>query len=97
MVTKNCVNIGLDNGLLPEPVLTYHKSSENHLRAISQLRLNYQFIKLDWKLLNSHIRHSRAGRALLCWRKEWGRLSVQLASAVQVPMHSVAYMYIDSY
>ena len=46
---------------------------------------------------NSHIRHSRAGRALLCWKKEWGRLWVQLASAVQVPMHSVAYMYIDSY
>ena len=46
---------------------------------------------------NSHIRHSRAGRALLPWRKECGRLWVQLASAVQAPMHSVAYMYIDSY
>ena len=48
-------------------------------------------------LLNSHIRHSRAGRALLRWRKECGRLWVQLASAVKAPMHSVAYMYIDSY
>ena len=46
---------------------------------------------------NSHIRHSRAGRALLRWRKECGRLWVQLASAVQALMHSVAYMYIDSY
>ena len=46
---------------------------------------------------NSHIRHSRAGRAFLRWRKECGRLWVQLASAVQAPMHSVAYMYIDSY
>ena len=46
---------------------------------------------------NSHIRHSRAGRALLRWRKECGRLWVQLASAVQAPIHSVAYMYIDSY
>ena len=47
--------------------------------------------------MNSHIRHSRAGRAHLRWRKECGRLWVQLASAVQAPMHSVAYMYIDSY
>ena len=39
---------------------------------------------------NSHIRHTR-------WRKECGRLWVQLASTVQAPMHSVAYMYIDSY
>ena len=46
---------------------------------------------------NSHIRHSRACRALLRWRKECGRLWVQLASAVQAPMHSVAYMCIDSY
>ena len=46
---------------------------------------------------NSHIRHSRAGRALLRWRKECGRLWVQLASAAQAPMHSVAYMYIDPY
>ena len=36
-----------------------------------------------YKVRNSHIRHSRAGRALLCWRKERGRLWVQLASAVQ--------------
>ena len=42
---------------------------------------------------NSHIRHSRAGRALLRWRKECGRLWVQLASAVQAPMHSVAYVH----
>ena len=48
-------------------------------------------------LINSHIRHSRAGRALLRWRKVCGRLWVQLTSAVQAPMHSVAYMYIDSY
>ena len=47
--------------------------------------------------INSHIRHSRAGRALLRWRKECGRLWVQLASAVQAPMHSVAYMYIHCY
>ena len=48
-------------------------------------------------MCNSHIRHSRAGHALLRWRKECGRLWVQLASAVQAPIHSVAYMYIDSY
>ena len=46
---------------------------------------------------NSHIRHSRPGRALLRWTKECGRLWVQLASAVQAPIHSVAYTYIDSY
>ena len=46
---------------------------------------------------NSHIRHSCAGRALLRWRKVCRRLWVQLTSAVQAPMHSVAYMYIDSY
>ena len=46
---------------------------------------------------NSHIRHLRAGRALLRWRKECGRLWVQLASAVQAPIHSVTYMYTDSY
>ena len=66
--------------------------------------VNGRVIILEWlKLLldllpcNSHIRHSRAGRALLRWRKECGRLWVQLASAVQAPMHSVAYMYIHSY
>ena len=48
-------------------------------------------------LINSHIRHSCAGRALLRWRKECGRLWVQLARAAQAPMHIVAYMYIDSY
>ena len=50
-----------------------------------------------WVNVNSHIRHSRAGRALLRWRKECGRLWVQLASGVQAPIHSVAYMYIDWY
>ena len=57
--------------------------------VVSQLYFTFAF--------NSHIRHSRAGRAFLRWRKECGRLWVQLASAVQAPMHSVAYMYIDSY
>ena len=47
--------------------------------------------------VNSHIRHSRAGRALLRWRKECGRIWVQLASAAQAPIHSVAYMYTASY
>ena len=47
--------------------------------------------------INSHIRHSRAGRALLRWRKECGWLWVQLASAVQPPIHNVAYMYIDCF
>ena len=47
--------------------------------------------------INSHIRHSRAGRALLRWRKECGRLWVQLVSGVQAPIHSVAYMFIDCY
>ena len=46
---------------------------------------------------NSHIRHSCAGRALLRWRKECGRLWAQLARAAQAPIHIVAYMYIDSY
>ena len=55
------------------------------------------YLNQIWVIVNSHIRHSRAGRALLRWRKECGRLWVQLASAVQAPMHSVAYMYIDSY
>ena len=45
--------------------------------------------------LNSHIRHSRAGRALLRWRKECGRLWVLLGSAVQAPIHSS--MCIESY
>ena len=58
------------------------------------------FISTNYKEVipaNSHIRHSRADRALLRWRKECGRLWVQLASAVKAPMHSVAYMYIDSF
>ena len=46
---------------------------------------------------NSHIRHSRAGRALLRWRKECGRLWVLLGSAVQAPIHSVHSMCIDAY
>ena len=45
-------------------------------------------VKVVYK--NSHIRHSRAGRALLCWMQECGRLRVQLRSAVQAPIHSVA-------
>ena len=53
--------------------------------------LNHSEIKKKYDI-NSHIRHSRAGRTLLRWRKECGRLWVQLASAVQAPMRSVAYI-----
>ena len=42
------------------------------------------------KDMNSHIQHSRAGHALLRWRKECRRLWVLLGSAVQPPIHSVA-------
>ena len=46
---------------------------------------------------NSHIRHSRAGRALLRWRKECGRLWVLLGSAVQAGPHTLCGMCIDSH
>ena len=49
---------------------------------------------------NSHIRHSRAGRALLRWRKECGRLWVLLGSTVhmvQAGPHAQSGMCIDSY
>ena len=38
--------------------------------------------------VNCHIRHSRAGRALQCWRRECGRLWVQLASAAYSPVYA---------
>ena len=46
---------------------------------------------------NSHIRHSRAGRALLPSRKECGWLWVLLGSAVQAGPHTQSGMCIDSY
>ena len=53
--------------------------------------MQISFYQLQY--VNSHIRHSRSGRALLRWRKVCGRLWVQLTSAVQAPMHSVAYVH----
>ena len=46
---------------------------------------------------NSHIWHSRTGRALLRSRKECRRLWVQLRSAVQAGPHTQSGMCIDSY
>ena len=46
---------------------------------------------------NSHIRHSRAGRALLRSRKECRRLWVLLGSAVQVGPQTQSGMCIDPY
>ena len=42
---------------------------------------------------NSHIWHSRVGRALLHWRKECGRLWVLLGNAAQAPINHVANVY----
>ena len=58
-----------------------------HLTGVTQSRL-YGLVRVR----NSHIRHSRTGRALLRWGKECGRLWVLLASAVRAPMHSVAWV-----
>ena len=44
--------------------------------------------------VNSHIWHSCAGRALLHWRKECGRLWVQLASAMQARPHAQRSLHV---
>ena len=62
------------------------------------IKLDSYDLEIWWMTsTNSHIRHSCAGHTLLHWRKECGRLWVQLAELAQAPMHIVAYMYIDSY
>ena len=72
-----------------------HVTAQWHIHDTS----NY-LASVDWLRKtphNSHIRHSRAGRALLRSRKECGWLWVLLGSAVQACPHTLCGMCIDSY
>ena len=78
-------------------ICNWNQAGKNNSIILSNTTWPHQLLVriplLGRAYFNSHIRHSRAGRALLRWRKECGRLWVQLASAVQAP---IAYMFIDS-
>ena len=62
---------------------------------------NIQLIKPSDQIITpiviAHIRHSRAGRALLRSRKECGRLWVLLGSAVQAGPHTQIGLCINYY